>query len=97
MSSGENPRGLNKIINISTIWLISELLVESNDKLVKSNGELEKRVRILEEKEMNLKTNCEEQPKNIVETNINDSVEDKIQEAIREAKEIDRRKLNLIF
>ena len=86
-------------------------VVESNDKLVKSNIELEKsnvklvksyidlekRVKILEEKEMNLKTKCEDQPKNIVETNINDSVEDKIQEAIREAKEIDRRKLNLIL
>ena len=70
-------------------------VVESNDKLVKSNIELQKRVRILEEKEMNLKTNCEEQPKNIVETNINDLVEDKIQEAMRDAKEIDSRKLNL--
>ena len=72
-------------------------VVESNDKLVKSNIELQKRVRILEEKEMNLKTNCEEQPKNIVETNINDLVEDKIQEAMTEAKEIDSRKLNLIL
>ena len=46
---------------------------------------------------MNFKSNCEEQPKNIVETNINDLVEDKIQEAMREAKEIESRKLNLIF
>ena len=82
---------------ISSLMVKMNQVVESNEKLVKSNIELEKRVKILEEKEMSFKSNCEEQPKNIVETNINDLVEDKIQEAMREAKEIESRKLNLIL
>lgn len=71
-------------------------VIESNEKMAKANNDLNDRVTKLENQE-NSKIVSEKQVKSIVETNIKQMLDEKVNEAVREAKEIENRKQNLIL
>ena len=70
-------------------------IVESNENMARSNTDLENRVSKLENKED--KGPKEEQVKDLVEKSLEDILDNKVNEALREAKEQESRRLNLIL
>jgi len=71
-------------------------VIESNEKMAKANNDLNDRVTKLEKQENSKKIVSEKQVKSIVETNIKQMLDEKVNEAVREAKEIENRKQKFI-